>query len=187
MAPKNALPESAQVALNGWIAAAAPVVEKIYGTSDASWHQARSDYMNGLDRLFPAQKGVSYGTTTLDSVPTMTAVPEGPEPERVLLYIHGGGYVHGGVEGYRGLTGRLAKALNAKVYAPDYRQAPEFPFPTPIDDVFAAYRALLSSGVDPKNLVLAGDSDGGAMVVTLMRKARDAGIALPAAGAAFSP
>ncbi|KAB2681015.1 MULTISPECIES: alpha/beta hydrolase [Brucella/Ochrobactrum group] len=187
MSSQNTLPENAQAALNGWIEAAGPVVEKIYGTSEASWAQVRTDYMSGLGHLFPAMKDVSYGTATLDSVPTMTAVPEGPEPQRVLLYIHGGGYVHGGVEGYRGLTGRLAKALNAKIYAPDYRQAPEFPFPTPIDDVFAAYRALLSSGVDPKNLVLAGDSAGGAMVVTMMRKARDAGIALPVAGAAFSP
>lgn len=181
------LPEQTQNALDGWISAAGPVVDKIYGTSEAGWTQVRADYMNGLDRLFPAPEGVTFGTETLGSVPTMTAVSEGNTTERVLLYIHGGGYVHGGVEGYRGLTGRLAKALNAKVYAPDYRQAPDFPFPVPIDDVFSVYRALQSSDVDPKNFVLAGDSAGGAMVVTMMRKARDAGIALPAAGAAFSP
>ncbi|MBP2302108.1 alpha/beta hydrolase [Azospirillum picis] len=187
MPSANALPQNAQSALDGWIAAAAPVVEKICGTSEAGWAQVRASYMSGLNHLFPAPEGVTFGAMALDSVSAMTVVPEGKTQGRVLLYIHGGGYVHGGVEGYRGLTGRLASALNAEVYAPDYRQAPEFPFPTPIDDVFAAYRALLSSGVDPHNLVLAGDSAGGAMVVTIMRKARDAGIALPAAGVAFSP
>lgn len=75
MAPKNALPVIAQVALNGWIPAAAPVVEKIYGTSDASWAQARSDYMSGFDHLFPAPEGVSYGTVMMDYVPSRSISP----------------------------------------------------------------------------------------------------------------
>ena len=90
------------------------MVEKIYGTSEASWAQVRTDYMSGLGHLFPALKDVSYGTATLDSVPTMRAVPEGSEPQRVLLYIHGGGYVHGGVEGYRGLTGTIGQGLECE-------------------------------------------------------------------------
>ncbi|MGU3399913.1 alpha/beta hydrolase [Brucellaceae bacterium D45D] len=180
------LPKSAQAALDGWIAAAGPIVEKFYGGSETDWPEVRAHYMAGLDRLFPAIDGANYSKAVLGGVPAMRVEPENIS-NRVLLYIHGGGYVHGGVEGYRGLTGRLAKALNATVYAPDYRQAPEFPFPMPIEDVFAAYRAILNDGTDPKNLVLAGDSAGGAMVVTIMRKARDAGMALPAAGVAFSP
>lgn len=180
------LPKSAQAALDGWIAAAGPIIEKFYGGSQTSWPEVRAQYMAGLDRLFPAIDGASYSQTVLGGVPAMRVEPEN-KSDRVLLYIHGGGYVHGGVEGYRGLTGRLARALNATVYAPDYRQAPEFPFPTPIEDVFVAYRTILDDGTDSKNLVLAGDSAGAAMVVTMMRKARDAGIALPAAGVAFSP
>lgn len=181
------LPEQAQNALDGWITAAAPVVKKLYGETETEWPEVRRQYMHGMLNLFPAIRGVSYNTTMLGSTPALCATPDDVETERTVLYIHGGGYVHGGVEAYRGLTGRLANQLKAKVYTPAYRQAPDFPFPVPINDVFSAYRALLACGSDPRKLVLVGDSAGGAMVVTMMRKARDAGIALPVAGVAISP
>lgn len=181
------LSNDAQALLEGWIAAASPVVEKVYGTSEASWPEVRARYMQGLENLFPAFEGVSYQTVMSGNTPAMLSEPDAGAGDAVVLYLHGGGYVHGGVEAYRGLTGRLATALNARVYTPDYRQAPEYPFPTPVDDAFSAYRALLESGIRPENLVLVGDSAGGAMVVTIMRKARDAGIPLPAAGVALSP
>lgn len=181
------LSKNAQQTLDGWISAAGPVVEKLYGQSEASWPEVRARYMQGLEKIFPAIEGVTYTTSALGNTSAMISEGDEHTSNRVVLYIHGGGYVHGGVEAYRGLTGRIAKALKARVYTPDYRQAPEFPFPTPIEDVFSAYRALLDSGVQPENLVLTGDSAGGAMVVTIMRKARDAGIPLPAAGVAISP
>ncbi|WP_315707767.1 alpha/beta hydrolase [Brenneria uluponensis] len=181
------LSKNAQNALDGWITAAGPVVQKLYGQSEASWPEVRTQYMQSLEKIFPAIEGVSYKTTTLGDAPAMISEMEEHVGSRVVLYIHGGGYVHGGVEAYRGITGRLANALKARVYTPDYRQAPDFPFPTPINDVFSAYRAILDSGTHPLDLVLVGDSAGGAMVVTMMRKARDAGIPLPAAGVAISP
>ncbi|AUH01261.1 alpha/beta hydrolase [Prodigiosinella confusarubida] len=181
------LSKNAQNALDGWITAAGPVVQKLYGQSEASWSEVRAHYMQSLEKIFPAIEGVSYKTTALGDAPAMISEMEEHVGSRVVLYIHGGGYVHGGVEAYRGITGRLAKALKARVYTPDYRQAPDFPFPTPINDVFSAYRAILDRGIHPRDLALVGDSAGGAMVVTMMRKARDAGIPLPAAGVAISP
>ena len=85
------------------------------------------------------------------------------------------------------MNGHFAKLLKAKLYMPDYRLAPEYPFPIPIDDTLAAYRWLLDEGHDPRSIVFAGDSAGGAMVVSVMVKARNAGLPLPAGGAAFSP
>ncbi|NIF47715.1 alpha/beta hydrolase [Enterobacter sp. Ap-1006] len=181
------LPDNAQAALRGWIKAAGPVVKKVYGQSDADWKAVRADYVKQLDELFPAVEGVAFADASLGGIGAMLVTPEEVIEGRVMIYIHGGGYVHGGVEAYRGLTGRYARALKAKVYAVDYRQAPEFPFPTPIDDVFQAYRALIEQGTNPRSLMISGDSAGGAMVVTLMRKARDAGLALPAAAVAISP
>jgi acetyl esterase/lipase len=181
------LPLLAQQAFDGWRAAAAPVVDKIEGRSDLDWSTTRTAYDDALARLFPAPEGVSYSNETLGGVPCLRVVPKHAAAGRVLFYIHGGGYVHGGVNGYRGLAGRYAQALHAEVYLPDYRQAPEHPFPTPIDDTFDAYRALLDSGIDPRALVISGDSAGGAMIVTVMRKARDAGLPLPVAGVAISP
>lgn len=154
------LPNNAQQILDKWIHAAGPVVEKLYGQSDAGWPEVRAHYMQGLEKIFPAIDGVSYRTVTLGNVPAMLSEPHEQAENRVVLYLHGGGYVHGGVDAYRGLTGRIAATLHARVYTPDYRQAPEFPFPTPIDDAFRAYCALLDSGIPPENLVLVGDSAG---------------------------
>ncbi|WP_227317620.1 alpha/beta hydrolase [Cedecea davisae] len=181
------LPENAQMALKGWVSAAGPVVDKIYGQSDTGWQQVRADYVSKLGELFPAIEGVAFADVSLGGVRAMEVAPNEVIDDRVMLYIHGGGYVHGGVEAYRGLTGRYARGLKAKVYAVDYRQAPEFPFPTPVEDAFLAYCALLDMGVNPQSLTLSGDSAGGAMVITVMRKARDAGLPLPAAAVAISP
>ncbi|MBD1554452.1 alpha/beta hydrolase [Pseudomonas typographi] len=181
------LPQAAQYALDEWRCAALPILQKFTGQTEADWADVRAGYMEGLNRLFPAPEGVTYAHVDLGGVPAMRVTPAQVIDGRTLFYIHGGGYVHGGVQGYRGLAGRYAKALKATVYLPDYRQAPEHPFPTPINDTFAAYRALLDAGVNPRTLTLSGDSAGGAMVVTIMRKARDAGVALPVAGVAISP
>lgn len=181
------LPVNAQNALEGWIQAATPVVLKMKGQSDQTWPEARAHYVDGLRRLFPAPEGVSFTHIDLAGVPAMVATPDNVIDGRVLFYIHGGGYVHGGVTAYQGLAGNYAKRLRAHVYVPDYRQAPEHAFPTPIEDTFIAYRSLLETGIDPRSLAISGDSAGGAMVVTIMRKARDAHIPLPAAAVAISP
>ncbi|MFE8116656.1 alpha/beta hydrolase [Brenneria goodwinii] len=181
------LPVSAQKALDGWIQAATPVVLKMKGESDKSWPEVRASYVDGLDRLFPAPEGVEFTQVDLDGVPTMVITPDNLIAGRTLFYIHGGGYVHGGTKAYRGLAGNYARLLRARVYVPDYRQAPEHAFPIPVEDTFTAYRSLLKTGVDPRSLAISGDSAGGAMVVTIMRIARDANIPLPAAAVAISP
>jgi acetyl esterase/lipase len=69
----------------------------------------------------------------------------------------------------------------------DYRTAPEFPFPAPLDDCFTAFRWLTDQGVLPQNIVVAGDSAGGNLTITLLLKLRDSGHPLPAAAACLSP
>lgn len=181
------LPKDAQIALNGWLNAATPIMQKMNGQSNISWSDARTRYVDDLDTLFPAPSGVSFSSIDLDGVATMVVTPDNVLDGKVLFYIHGGGYVHGGIKAYRGLAGHYAKLLGARVYVPDYRQAPEHPFPTPINDTFNAYRALLAMGIESRSLAISGDSAGGAMVVTIMRKARDAQLSLPAAAVAISP
>jgi monoterpene epsilon-lactone hydrolase len=173
--------------LASWQDAAIGVVEAVRGEGTLDWQEARDGYVDRLEALLPAPEGVQFETVDMDGVPAMLVTPEIVEDERVLFYIHGGGYVHGGVRAYRGLAGHYARKLRAQVYVPDYRQAPEYPFPTPINDTFRAYRALLSQGHDASRIAISGDSAGGALVVTIMRKARDAGVPLPVAGVAISP
>jgi epsilon-lactone hydrolase len=154
--------------------------------SDESLNDARDAYVRFLATNRPPE-GVSITECDMGSVPGTLVVPDGVEDGPILFYVHGGGYFSGSPDGYHGIAGRYAKLLQAKVYMPDYRLAPEHPFPIPIDDTLLAYKWLLEQGRDPKSIVFSGDSAGGAMVVSVMVKARNAGLPLPAAGAALSP
>lgn len=175
-----------RAALATWGEAAGALAPLLEGHAE-DWTKARSDYVDAMARAFPAPDGLAVEETRIGGVPCHVVTPTEVSEGRILLYLHGGGYASGGPGGYIGLCGRYAKLLQAKVYIPDYRLAPEARFPAAIEDVFAVYRALLDDGVDPSRLTVSGDSAGGAMVVTLMRWARDAGIELPAAGVAISP
>ena len=109
------------------------------------------------------------------------------DKRRVILYLHGGGYVIGSVRTHRVLLAHLARAAKARVLALDYRLAPETPFPGPIDDTVNAYQWLLSDGIEPANMAIAGDSAGGGLVVAALVALKSVGEPLPAAGVCISP
>lgn len=113
-------------------------------------------------------------------------VPESVE-ERVVYYLHGGGYTIGSINTHRELISGLSRAAGARALAIDYRLAPENPFPAAVVDATAAYRWLLSTGVDPGKVVIAGDSAGGGLTAATLVALRDAGDVLPAAGVCISP
>lgn len=135
----------------------------------------------------PAPAGVTFCEVDMGGVPGVLATPDRLENARTLLYLHGGGYFSGGPDGYHGIAGHYAALLGAKVYIPDYRLAPEHRFPVPLDDVLTAYGWLVSVVGDAGRIAVVGDSAGGAMTVSLMVRARNAGLPLPAAGIAISP
>jgi acetyl esterase/lipase len=103
-----------------------------------------------------------------------------------LLYLHGGGYFGCSASGYRPIT--TSFALDGfRVFAPDYRLAPEHRFPAAVEDAAAAYRGLLSAGQAADRIVAAGDSAGGGLCLSLLLALRTAGEALPAGAVLFSP
>ena len=104
-----------------------------------------------------------------------------------VLYLHGGGYTIGSPANYRGVTGAYAKAFGLPVLAPDYRLAPEHPFPAALDDALAAWQHLLASGYRPEQIVLAGDSAGAGLATALLLQLRDASKPQPAATILISP
>ncbi len=103
-----------------------------------------------------------------------------------LLYLHGGAHVACSPVTHRPITSWFARQ-GWRVFAPDYRLAPEHRFPAGIDDCVAVYRALLASGTDAKQLVVAGDSAGGNLTLALCLSLRAKGLPQPAAIALFSP
>ena len=135
--------------------------------------------------LIAEPAGVTIEPDELADVPVEWTVPsDGAATDGlVIVYFHGGGYSSGLAKWARRGTARLALGTGARVVAPDYRLTPRFPFPAAHEDALAVYRHLLGpGGHDPDRIAVAGDSAGGAMTVTLMADARDAGLPLPACG-----
>jgi len=93
---------------------------------------------------------------------------QGANPAQVILYFHGGAYVMGSSLTHSGVAGHLSALSGASVFLPDYRLAPEHPFPAAFNDAVASYDALLGKGYDPATIVLAGDSAGGGLALALL-------------------
>jgi acetyl esterase/lipase len=110
-----------------------------------------------------------------------------PTDGRVVLYLHGGGYYFHSPQTYRSLTFALAKGSSSRVFALDYRLAPENVFPAALDDAVACYRRLMMDGVAAQKLIVAGDSAGGGLALATLVSLRDHGDPLPAAAVLFSP
>src|SRR5512140_922332 len=144
----------------------------------------------GLDMLasvFPVAADVALEPVDAGGVPAEWVTAPGVSGDRVILYLHGGGYVVGSIRSHRELASRLSRAAAARVLLIDYRLAPEHPHPAAVDDATAAYRWLLSRGISPARVAVAGDSAGGGLTVATLAALRDAGHPLPAAGVCLSP
>jgi acetyl esterase/lipase len=129
---------------------------------------------------------VRLGKADLDGV--YADVLTRPESDlTTVLFLHGGAYVVGSPKFVRQITSWLTWSLRARTFAINYRLAPRHPFPAALEDALTSYRWLLDHGVDPRTIVVMGDSAGGGLTVALLVAARDEGLPLPAAGVCLSP
>lgn len=154
--------------------------------NDLTLDQLRAHHREALSAM-PVAPNVSFEATDMGGVAGLRATPADVVAGRTLLYLHGGAYIVGDPEGYRGFVSSIAAATSAVVFIPHYRLAPEHPFPAPMNDVLEVYRWLLAQGAEPSEMAFMGDSAGGALTVSVMTMAREAGLPLPAAGVALSP
>jgi len=113
-------------------------------------------------------------------------VRAGPEPRVIILYLHGGGYLFGSPASYRDRVRKLSFRCNAEVFVPDYRLAPEHPYPAALEDALAAWR-YVSALRHEATIVVAGDSAGGGLALSLLAALRDSRQELPTAAFVFSP
>jgi acetyl esterase/lipase len=107
--------------------------------------------------------------------------------DRIILFFHGGWFTLGSHKDHLGLCARIGRAAHARVFSIDYRLAPEYTFPAPVEDAIAAYQFLLSSGHPSHRIVTVGISAGGTLVLDLLISARDRKMPLPLAGVCMSP
>lgn len=138
-------------------------------------------------KLAKAEKGVEIQSTQLSGIHCEWINPENSPEEKMILYVHGGGYVSGSCKDHRGFVSKFAKFIGIKCMLYDYRLAPEHPYPAAIDDSVRVYQDILSLGYSAENIIFAGESAGGGLCLALLIAIRDLKLPLPSAAVAISP
>ena len=162
------------------------IFEKMPTLGSMSLEQERANLDEGGAR-FLVPDDVTQEVVDADGVPAEFLVAPGAADDRVVLYLHGGGYVIGSIKSHRYLMQNVSRFSGAKTLGLDYRLAPENPFPAAVEDATKAYCWLLAQGYKAKNIAIAGDSAGGGLTLATLVNLRDKGIDLPAAGVLISP
>jgi epsilon-lactone hydrolase len=133
-------------------------------------------------------RDVSYEAVQSTDISGEWVIPEANYyEENVLLYLHGGGYVSCTPRTHRPITATLARLMYQRVFALDYRLAPEVPFPAAVDDAARAFAWLVEIGVQPQKICIAGDSAGGGLVIATLLRLKARGQPMPACAICLSP
>lgn len=149
-----------------------------------------SEMREGFEKLanfLPVPDNAGVEKTTADGVPAEWVTAADVSGDRVILYLHGGGYVIGSLNTHRRLACDLSAAAGARVLVIDYRMGPENPFPAAIEDAVKAYKWLLAQGHLPANIAISGDSAGGGLTMATLISLRDQGVELPSCAVPISP
>ncbi|WP_413299492.1 alpha/beta hydrolase [Bacillus sp. 1P10SD] len=143
--------------------------------------------LEALSALTPVAQDITVEKVEIEGIPAEWVSAPNAVEDRVFLYLHGGAYIMGSCNTHRYLASKLSRSTAARVLVPEYRLAPEHPFPAAIEDAVSVYRWLLNSGVSSKNIVIGGDSAGGGLTLATLLSLKDARDALPALAVLLSP
>ena len=160
-----------------------PLVQAAATDGDVQAHRAAYEKM--LSNL-PIPPEVTVQAVNASGVPSLL-VTQQPDDPPTLLHLHGGGYIVGSAFGYRPLAGALSLAADCGVLLPDYRLAPEHPFPAAIEDAVTAYRWMLDRGVSAEQVRISGDSSGGGLVVSVLLTLKQRGLPQPGGALLMCP
>jgi acetyl esterase/lipase len=136
--------------------------------------------------VLPMDDDIETERVGVNGIPAEWISAPESEKDRVILYLHGGGYLFGSARTHRVMLAHMARAAKARVLALDYRLAPEIPFPAPVEDSVSAYQWLLGQGIAAEKMAFAGDSAGGGLVVAALVALRSVGEPMPAAAICIS-
>ena len=153
-------------------------------SADVGKMRKRLDQIGSLGRV---ARSVSIEKDKLYGLNVEWYRPENARSGKILLYLHGGAFVLGSCDSHRKLVTQMARAGRIDAVMPEYRLAPEHPYPAGLKDCVGVYRALLEYGYNPDNIVVAGDSAGGGLTMSLMLELRHNGVPLPGAAVLLSP
>jgi monoterpene epsilon-lactone hydrolase len=152
-----------------------------------SFAERRMNYAP-VGQLLPLPGDVVVEQADPGGIPAWWLTAPGADPARVMLYLHGGGYQLGSLRSHGPLAAELGRVTGRRVFLPEYRLAPEHPFPAAVEDTLTAWRWMVSGGgADPASTLVAGDSAGGGLALALLQHLRDTGEELPVGAVLISP
>jgi epsilon-lactone hydrolase len=154
---------------------------------NTSIEKFRMDCEKGAARYAKLPEGIEVREQTIEGIKSEWLIPSGSNPEKVIMYVHGGGYVSGSCSDHRGFVSKFAGYTGVANLVYEFGLAPENPYPAAVEYSVKVYRWLLDSGFNPENIVLAGESAGGGLMLAILLYLRDHSIPLPKAGVAISP
>ena len=167
------------------------VIKLLKQTAEADIHKRVEDSRKSLDQLatlVTLPKDVTIESININDLPANWISAPESNLDKVILYLHGGGYMEGSLISHQDLAIRIGRASKSKVLLIGYRLAPEHPFPAALEDSIMVYKWLTTEkNVLPQNIVIAGDSAGGGLTLCTLLKLRDENIPLPAAAVCLSP
>jgi acetyl esterase/lipase len=122
----------------------------------------------GAARFGKTTEGISLTTQLIEGIKSEWHIPENTDADKIILYVHGGGYVSGSCSDHRGVVSKFAKATGYTTLIYEYRLAPEHPFPAALDDSLNIYQWLLESGYIAEKIIIAGESAGGGLCLAIL-------------------
>lgn len=147
----------------------------------------REQCEKGAARYAKIPKEITIKEQVIEGIKSEWLIPDGANPEKLIFYVHGGGYVSGSCSDHRGFVSKFAKNTGVTNLVYEYRLAPENPFPAALNDSVQVYQWLLASGFKPENILIAGESAGGGLCLAILLALKEQNIALPVAAVAISP
>ncbi len=148
------------------------------------------DFRDSIDKAsarIKLPKNISVEETSLDGINAEWIIPQNPLKDKILFYIHGGGFISGSCITHRMHVAKFANKCQLKSLVFDYRLAPENPFPAPLDDCVTAYKCILKQGYKPSDIIVGGESAGATLTLSLLLALKENNIPLPKAAFSISP
>lgn len=155
-------------------------------TMERSIQAFRDQCERSAAKMSRVPAGVDTSSAILAGIPAEWIVPEDAPAGKMILYVHGGGYVSGSCADHRGFVSTFAKTTGVATLTFEYRLAPEHPFPAAVEDSLSVYRELLGT-FGARGILVAGESAGGGLCLALLLAIRKSGLPQPCAAVAISP
>ncbi|MDO8896110.1 MAG: alpha/beta hydrolase [Bacteroidales bacterium] len=141
----------------------------------------------GASKYAKTPKNVAIKPLVINGINAEWLIPAGASAEKVILYVHGGGYVSGSCNDHRGFVSKFANNTGVTNLTFEYRLAPEHPFPAAVEDSVKVYQWLLQSGYKSESILIAGESAGGGLTLATLLALKEQQIPMPKAAVAISP